>query len=127
MLKLLSACDSDNYKPRHLIIAENDSMSIQKSKGLVNDEHSKIHLVKRSRTVGQNYFLSIFTTLLAIFHSVPLVYKIKPELLLVNGPGTCLPICLITFIFSVIKCKFFLHRKNFNQYQSRFESILRNV
>ncbi len=99
MMKLLGACNFDKYKPRHFIIAENDGMSIEKAK--CSEKSSTIHLIKRSRKVGQNYFLSIFTTILAIIHSIPLVYKIKPELLLVNGPGTCLPICVITLILNV--------------------------
>ncbi len=106
MLKLLNACDPQKYNPKHFIIAETDSMSVQKAKQLIeNKDHknSEIHLTKRSRNVGQSYFLSIFTTILAIFHAIPLVYKIKPELILVNGPGTCLPFCFIAYMFSVCK------------------------
>ncbi len=78
-----------------------------------NDEVAKdyrINRIYRSRNVGQSYLTSVFTTLIAILNAIPLVFKLKPKLLLVNGPGTCVPICLILYIFSKFlfmlpKCK----------------------
>ncbi|RNA15251.1 UDP-N-acetylglucosamine transferase subunit ALG14 -like protein [Brachionus plicatilis] len=113
MVKLLSGMDLDLYRPIEFIVAETDNMSAQKIEQL-RDQGKKfdyrINLIKRSRSVGQSYLTSIFTTILAIFYSIPLIYRIKPELLLVNGPGTCIPCCIITFVLSRIlflipKCK----------------------
>ena len=114
MLKLLSGTDLNKFKPRDYIVADTDTMSIQKAKSFeekTNTENSdyKINTIVRSRKVGQSYLTSIWTTLMAIFHAIPLVLKIRPECLLVNGPGTCIPICLITFLFTkmrlIPKCK----------------------
>ena len=66
----------------------------------------RINTIYRSRNVGQSYFTSILTTIIAILNAIPLVFKIKPKLLLVNGPGTCVPICLIIYFFS--RCLFIL-------------------
>ena len=114
MIKLLGGTDLNKIKPREFIVADTDLMSIQKIKQFetkttdINLDYT-VHKIYRSRNVGQSYFTSVFTTLLAFLYTIPLVFKIRPELLIVNGPGTCLPICVIVFVFSrlflIPKCK----------------------
>jgi beta-1,4-N-acetylglucosaminyltransferase len=53
--------------------------------------------IRRAREVGQSYFTSIFTTLAAFFAALRLL-SIKPDLLLVNGPGVCFPVVLSLFL-----------------------------
>jgi beta-1,4-N-acetylglucosaminyltransferase len=69
------------------------------------------HFVKthpRSREVGQSYASSIFTTLNATAHAVLFFVTAtfftseKPDVVLVNGPGTCLPICAAAFASRVL-------------------------
>ncbi|GKA92946.1 serine carboxypeptidase-like protein [Tanacetum coccineum] len=55
--------------------------------------------IYRSREVGQSYITSVGTTLLAIGHALWLMVKIRPQVILCNGPGTCIPICAIAFVF----------------------------
>jgi beta-1,4-N-acetylglucosaminyltransferase len=106
MFKLLKAFNLDKYTPRHYIIAETDKMSIEKTNEFERGSQAhQIHLIKRSRNVGQSYFTSIFTTLAAIFLSISLIYKIKPKVLLTVGPGTCIPLCMVAFILGVSKFK----------------------
>lgn len=111
MMKLLGGSDLSVLKPREYIVAESDQMSLQKIKQFEgnNTTNYNVNRIARSRHVGQSYFTSIFTTLIAILYSIPLVFKLKPDLLIVNGPGTCIPICLIVFVFSrlrlIPKCK----------------------
>lgn len=113
MVKLLNGMDLNVYKPIEFIIAETDKMSSQKIEQLKEAGKKfdyRINLIKRSRSVGQSYFTSVFTTVMAILYSIPLIYRIRPQLLLVNGPGTCIPCCIITFILSrllflIPKCK----------------------
>jgi len=53
--------------------------------------------------VGQSYFTSIFTTIYSILYTAHIVLiQTQPDLLLLNGPGTCLPIALWTFIARVM-------------------------
>ena len=102
MFKLLKELKLSKYSPRHYIIAETDKMSVDKTVEFESDLNEyKIHLIKRSRYVGQSYITSIFTTLVAILLSISLIYKIKPKVLLVNGPGTCIPLCMVSFILGV--------------------------
>ena len=127
MFKLLGGTNLDLYKPREYIVAETDAMGLQKIKqfesSLIplnvgqrqetsedNETNYKVHKIYRSRHVGQSYLTSVLTTLLAIFYAIPLMFRIKPNVLLVNGPGTCVPCCLIVFILSRVlflipKCK----------------------
>ena len=102
MFKLLKEFNLEKYKLRHYIIAETDKMSLEKTREFEGESTDhEIHLIKRSRHVGQSYFTSIFTTLAAIFLSISLIYKIKPRVLLVNGPGTCIPLCVVAFVLCV--------------------------
>ncbi|PWA35353.1 hypothetical protein CTI12_AA610280 [Artemisia annua] len=65
----------------------------------------------RSREAGQSYITSVGTTLFALGHALWLMIKIRPRVILCNGPGTCVPICAIAFIFKVfgIRWSYFLH------------------
>ena len=56
----------------------------------------------RSREVGQSYITSVGTTIIAIAHVLWIMTKIKPQVILYNGPGTCLPLCVIAFLFKVV-------------------------
>ena len=72
-----------------------------------SDEHSKLHFhskfsgllfeIPRSRSVGQSYFTSIFTTVYSFFPACWLVFRTEPDLIISNGPGTALPICYSAF------------------------------
>jgi beta-1,4-N-acetylglucosaminyltransferase len=108
MMTLLSGIDLTRYKHREYIVADTDLMSIQKVHQFESGKGKdySITTIKRSRHVGQSYFTSIFTTILATLYSIPLLFKIRPSILLVNGPGTCLPICLLIFVLS--RCLFIL-------------------
>ena len=48
--------------------------------------------------VGQSYVSSILSTLESLVCCLRPVLSHQPQLLLVNGPGTCLPVALITWL-----------------------------
>ena len=39
--------------------------------------------------------MQVFTTAMACCSAIEIVASSRPELLIVNGPGTCLPLCLV--------------------------------
>ncbi|VDM30672.1 unnamed protein product [Hydatigera taeniaeformis] len=89
------------YSPRIYIVASNDKLSRDKAMELETARHNNDFLIEklpRSREVGQPYFTSIFTTCYAIVIATFLVLKHRPRLVLCNGPGTCFPICLVTWV-----------------------------
>jgi beta-1,4-N-acetylglucosaminyltransferase len=56
--------------------------------------------IPRSREVGQPYLSSVWTTLFAFWACVRLVARLRPAMLLCNGPGTCLPVCLAALLLN---------------------------
>ncbi len=123
MLHLLSSIDADDgsdivYKPLHYIVASSDTTSVnrlnafqsnQQNNGNAGDKvmklplHERIYSIPRAREVGQSYITSAFTTMYSILYTAHIVlFKARPDLLLINGPGTCLPVALWAFVLRVI-------------------------
>lgn len=116
MMIILKELDPRKYDPRTYIVADSDTTSqskvveieseYKKVTGLKLDYHNVVK-ISRSRHVNQSYFTSIFTTLRSVVECIPLIYHHRPELILCNGPGTCIPVCIITFLMKI----FFVHTK----------------
>ena len=98
MMKLLSGLQLERYSPRIYIVARNDHISRKKIQSLESVGQLTIWSITRAREVGQSYLTSLFTTLLAFIHSIPLLFISRPDLLLCNGPGTCIPVCLAAYL-----------------------------
>lgn len=105
MLQLLKNIDFEKYSPRYYILASSDTTSRNKIKELEESKQNPndYHLISipRSREVHQSYITSIFTTIISIIYSIPYVLKIRPDLILCNGPGTCIPVCIIGFLLKL--------------------------
>lgn len=112
MLNLLYVLQKERFKPRYYIAAATDNMSLQKARvfedSLLGKEvleevgGAEFMQIYRSREVGQSYITSVGTTLVAIAHALWLMIKIRPQVILCNGPGTCIPLCVIAFLFKVL-------------------------
>ena len=105
LLQLLSSLsNSNNYRPLSYIIASSDTTSTDRLEhASIPISHDKIIKIPRAREVGQSYFTSIFTTLYSLIYSAHIVLiQSRPDLLIINGPGTCLPIAFWTFIGRVL-------------------------
>ncbi len=120
MIRLLSSLNKDHYQPFYYIVADTDTTSVKRlnnvheqAKMKMEDEnkkkcqeytmippnHTHIFKIPRAREVGQSYITSIFTTIHSILSSAHIVLcKTKPEILIINGPGTCIPIAFWTYI-----------------------------
>lgn len=110
MLTLISALNIKRYYPRFYLMANNDSQSCQKIVRLEKSMQTVLesryspageyHVLEipRSRGVGQSYYSSVFTTVASILKTIPTTYKIQPDLVLCNGPGTCIPVCIAAFL-----------------------------
>lgn len=117
VLRLVSGL-SDRYYPRTYVVAETDtssetrirsfeassssSSSSASAGGAVEPPASnnsrgsyKVVKIPRSREVRQSWMTTVFTTLFSIFYSIPLLLNHNPDLVICNGPGTCIPICLM--------------------------------
>lgn len=101
MLQLLQSLNQKQYTPLTFIVAKTDTTSLRRvaarqEQDRITADH--IYHIPRSREVGQPYLTSIATTLWSLIYTLGLVIKIRPGLLLCNGPGTCLPIAVWTFV-----------------------------
>lgn len=129
MLRLLGGMDLENYAPRVYVIAEGDKMSTEKvekfesavtavaSTSIPTTESSSsapqgqgqhaldIRRIPRARQVMQSYITSVFSTLIAIMYSLPIVISASPELVLCNGPGTCIPVCFWAYVMKFFGLK----------------------
>uniref|UniRef100_A0A8C3TS65 UDP-N-acetylglucosamine transferase subunit ALG14 n=1 Tax=Catharus ustulatus TaxID=91951 RepID=A0A8C3TS65_CATUS len=103
ILRLLS-CLSESYSPRHYVLADSDKMSEAKIRSFEQKRFS-LDRIPRSREVRQSWISSVLTTLHSILYSLPLTYKRKPDLILCNGPGTCVPVCLSAFLLGLLRIK----------------------
>ncbi|WRX26109.1 Oligosaccharide biosynthesis protein Alg14-like - like 1 [Theobroma cacao] len=111
MIDLLLVLQKNKFTPRFYIAAATDNMSLQKARVLENsladssgvkEISAEFMQIYRSREVGQSYVTSVWTTLVALAHALWLMIKIRPQVVLCNGPGTCIPLCVIAFIFKVV-------------------------
>ncbi|XP_008225350.1 PREDICTED: UDP-N-acetylglucosamine transferase subunit ALG14 homolog [Prunus mume] len=102
MINLLSVLQKDRFAPRFYIAAATDNMSLQKARLLEETSSSQFMQIYRSREVGQSYITSVWTTLIALSHGFWLMLRIRPQVILCNGPGTCVPLCVIAFLFKIV-------------------------
>lgn len=109
MLSIVNILEKDRFAPRFYVAAATDNMSLQKARvleesliqqGEIND--LQFMQIYRSREVGQSYITSIWTTLVAIAHAVWLILKIRPQVIICNGPGTCIPLCAAAYVFKIV-------------------------
>ncbi|ERN11303.1 UDP-N-acetylglucosamine transferase subunit ALG14 homolog isoform X1 [Amborella trichopoda] len=113
MLNLVAVLHRDRFYPRCYVAAATDNMSLQKARVLEESysyetnvgkmvEAAQFMQIYRSREVGQSYFTSIGTTIFAMLHALWMTFIIRPDMVLCNGPGTCIPICVAAFLFKVV-------------------------
>lgn len=103
---------SPSYNPRHYVIADTDKMSEDKIRTFEADQEKSglpsqftIHRIPRSREVRQSWRSSVLSSLGALMSSVPLVFRLQPDMVLCNGPGTCVPLCAAGLILGVLGLK----------------------
>ena len=94
LLNLIKHLDPKKYRPLHLVRANTDIMSHDRSRAELNRSWIlRSHEIPRSREVGQSWFSTMFSTVRAIMSCVVLVFRVQPDVLFCNGPGTCVPVC----------------------------------
>ncbi|XP_078074948.1 UDP-N-acetylglucosamine transferase subunit ALG14 [Mustelus asterias] len=103
---------SASYAPRHYVIANTDKMSAERvriletarTKGNTEPQYT-VHWIPRSREVRQSWMTSVVSTIYSLLYSVPLVFQLKPGVVLCNGPGTCVPLCISALMLRILGMK----------------------
>ena len=101
MLQLLSTVDPSIYTPLLYVLADTDDTSERRFKAFGGRQPDGVFTIPRSREVGQSYLSSVGSTLYSFLFSFWLVSQVRPNVLLCNGPGTCLPIAICTLFFRI--------------------------
>ncbi|XP_072535775.1 UDP-N-acetylglucosamine transferase subunit ALG14 [Salminus brasiliensis] len=104
---------SQAYSPRHYVMADTDKISEDKIRTFEDSRKEKgdnpgqftIHRIPRSREVRQSWISSVLSTLYALLYSVPLVFRLRPDVVLCNGPGTCIPLCAAALLLGILGLK----------------------
>ena len=98
MLRLITDFDFDRYGPLTLVTAATDTTSRAKAERELPREAlatARWAEIPRAREVGQSFGSSVPSTLKALFACVHLIWTAAPDLVLVNGPGTCVPVAVL--------------------------------
>nr|XP_016924103.1 UDP-N-acetylglucosamine transferase subunit ALG14 homolog [Drosophila suzukii] len=103
LLKQQNSQQVEKYQPLRLILASSDSTSERQFRqALPLESQAEFVKVPRSRSVGQSWLSTIFTSLWALLWSCYLVWRDRPQLILCNGPGTCVPFCYAAYLWRLL-------------------------
>lgn len=58
-----------------------------------------VETIPRSREVGQSWLSTVWTTLVALVMTILVLLRWRPRVLVVNGPGTCVPVVLSAWVW----------------------------
>ena len=97
MLRLIADFDFDRYTLT-LVTAATDTTSRAKAERELPREAlatARWAEIPRAREVGQSFLSSVPSTLRALWACVQLLWTAAPDLVLVNGPGTCVPVAVL--------------------------------
>lgn len=101
MMHLMNKIDKSKFIPRMYVLADTDTTSRSRVESDESDRNWTIVNIPRSRHVNQSYLTSIVSTIYSIAMTVPTVLKFNPDVVLCNGPGTCIPVCFVVFMMRV--------------------------
>lgn len=103
MMLVVNNLQTEAYSPRLYVVANTDRISKEKVKQFEKSSSDhEVFEITRSREVKQSFLTAIFTTFLAFLNCFPLIWREMPDLVLCNGPGTCIPVCVAAFILRFI-------------------------
>lgn len=105
MLRMVGALDRDAYFPRTYVCADTDRMSSSKLATAEADGDYVLRLIPRAREVRQSVLGTALASSRALVASAMVVLTEMPDVILTNGPGTCVPICVAAYIPRILGWK----------------------
>lgn len=101
MIRLLSELQLKQFNLTWLV-SEGDTTSIVKAQDMERKqgiEKVEYILLARARKVGEPFVLSIISSLRSLVQTASVLGKSQtPDILLINGPGTCVPVAYVLFL-----------------------------
>ncbi|CAG9482561.1 dolichol-linked oligosaccharide biosynthesis enzyme, putative [Plasmodium vivax] len=105
MLQILKLIKDSNIS-FHFFYANNDPLSREKAENALEEYKKDFFAIPRCRNVGESYVRSSVKLFFAFIYCLFLTYRMNMSVLMVNGPGTCLPVA-----FSLLFRKYFFFKK----------------
>ncbi|TPX43222.1 hypothetical protein SeMB42_g04811 [Synchytrium endobioticum] len=106
MMHLLHHIPKHHFTPRIYVIAATDILSAAKVGDIESDQADvAIRYIPRSREVGQSWLTTVCTTTYACCMSAILVWDVWPDIIICNGPGTCVPIIVAAHLVKILGIK----------------------
>ncbi|XP_059618935.1 UDP-N-acetylglucosamine transferase subunit ALG14 homolog [Phlebotomus argentipes] len=102
LAEVIKLMDFAKYTPRCYVCNTTDELSEMRAREIEHPREPYIQRIHRARNVHQSFFSSIFSTLLSTLQCVPVVWGFQPDLVLCNGPGTCIPVCVVAFLLGCL-------------------------
>mmetsp|Transcript_22491 Transcript_22491/g.55457 ORF Transcript_22491/g.55457 Transcript_22491/m.55457 type:complete len:204 (+) Transcript_22491:39-650(+) len=106
MLSLLSALPHARFPEMVFMVAATDTNTLGRL--LRQFPRARVIRTPRAREVGQSWVSTVGTTFVALLHAVWTVLKERPDCVMCNGPGTCVPVAYAAVLMRVIllrRCK----------------------
>lgn len=104
MFNLISKIDQ--RKTRVYVVARSDSNSMSKIKEFQQSTFAySVVKIERSRSVKQYWITTPISFLISLCNSCFILFNYYPKVLICNGPGTCVPICLVVSILNCLRLK----------------------
>ncbi len=101
LMPVVQALSVDRYAPRVYVAADERSVARAQAFEAARANWTTV-TVPRARHVGQSYVTSVFSTLHAFLFSLWQVLRHRPQLVLCNGPGICVPIAVATLALRLV-------------------------
>ena len=100
MLKLLKSIEPKASRVRiTFVVADTDSSSIPRISSVLSNKFKyQIKRIPRIRSVGESILIAFFRIPLIFLKSAQLALQASPDAILVNGPGTCIPIVFTSLL-----------------------------
>jgi hypothetical protein len=60
--------------------------------------HTHAHTHTHTWQVGQSWLSTVWTTVVALLYDVCVVFREMPDIVMCNGPGTCVPVAYAAWL-----------------------------
>ncbi|SBT75675.1 UDP-N-acetylglucosamine transferase subunit ALG14, putative [Plasmodium ovale] len=91
----------------HFFYANNDPLSREKAENTLKNCRKNFFTIPRCRSVGESYIVACIKFIFVFIYCIFLTYKMNNmNLIIVNGPGTCVPV-----VFSLLFRKYIFFKK----------------
>jgi len=87
------------------VVAESDHTSVSRIPSILGEDFPvsmKILHTKRIRNVGESVLAALLRIPETFFSSIAVLFKTSPDIILVNGPGTCIPLVFASLMMQIL-------------------------